>query len=177
MIKIGDKDIKKIYVGDKPVKKVMLGDKQIWPAEQLTAPADDPIWFDRKFWMKNTENTNYDDFYIKPAWFERNGTGFIFKFEQAIVKEDAKREVWAFFNAWNPNARKGSAMRCTGWGFNGGETASYNTDRFDLYYSETLQLWILDQWKRTLYKETFPICFTEKQCADIQPYIGGQGPE
>ena len=31
MIKIGDKDVKKIYVGDKPVKKVMLGDKQIWP--------------------------------------------------------------------------------------------------------------------------------------------------
>ena len=32
MIKIGDKDVKKIYVGDKPVKKVMLGDKQIWPS-------------------------------------------------------------------------------------------------------------------------------------------------
>ena len=36
MIKIGDKDVKKIYVGDKPVKKIMLGDKQIWPVEQLS---------------------------------------------------------------------------------------------------------------------------------------------
>ena len=36
MIKIGDKDVKKIYVGDKPVKKVMLGDKQIWPSVENT---------------------------------------------------------------------------------------------------------------------------------------------
>ena len=177
MIKIGDKDVKKIYVGDKPVKKVMLGDKQIWPAEQLTAPADDPIWFDRKFWAKNTEGRNYDDFAVKPIWMVKEANNVVkVIYEYATPKQNgAESELWAWFN-WNVNARKANPMVSTNVGNNTGYMNSYFKDRFHLYYSETLKLWILDNEGRTNQKECFPICFTEAQCQSIEPYIGGSGP-
>ena len=174
MIKIGDKDVKKIYVGDKPVKKVMLGDKQIWPAEQLTAPADDPIWFAQQLWMQNTEGVNYGEYQPRPCWMTKSGTDVTVKYERVKIASDGEHYLFGVFQ-WNVNARKANPM--TSYKYYADTGYNYNGDLLQLYYSNTLQLWVLNYWGRNTRKECFPICFTEEQCKGIEPFLSNNPPE